>query len=553
MTQAINVHHFVWPPGHRTRSLQKRVEPSLPLQEISTMIAPRVVPDHVTGRILTWSRPCLLALLLGTALIAPQSAISQEQQPSASIMRGAMGLPFIEREAMKKALYELASPEFEGRLTGTDGYALAVRYASERFRAAGLTPGGPEGSFVQPFTVEANNVTGPMELRIEHDGWSGAPYRFGRDYVARGFTGTGRIENADVVFVGYGLVDAEQGWDDYAGLDAQGKVALMFMGAPRGSGNWGEKSRPRFKASVAAERGVRGILLIDDPGPATLSPIVSVYHGQEGEHQEQMPLLSIRNTIADDLLYGTSHTAVSLRQQIADTGSPFPLDLDTRVTLEAGAEYTAEATTWNVVGWVAGSDPSVADEYIIVGGHLDHVGQQAGVVFAGAQDNASGSIMIMAMAEAMAKSAIKPRRSVCFVLFAGEELFLLGSEYFAANPPRPISEAVGMMNLDMVGTGPRLRMDGGASTPIFQQFVIDADRLHGGFDLEAQDPTPARPGASDHSAFINAGVPTVYFHSSGAPGRGHTATDVPENIDYDAFYRTSLVVYLTLFQMADRD
>ncbi len=517
------------------------------------MIGCRPFSNHISGRVLTWSRRHLLTLIIGAACIVPRTAVSQEPQPGISIMRAAMGLPFIEREAMKGALYELSSPEFEGRLTGTDGYAMAVRYASERFRAAGLMPGGPDGSFVQPFTVEANEVTGPMELRIEHDGWSGAPYRFGRDYVARGFTGTGRVENAGVVFVGYGLVDAERGWDDYAGVDAQGKVALMFMGTPSGTGDWGEQSRPRFKASLAVERGVTGILFIDDPGETALSPIVSVYHGLEGVHQEQMPLLSIRNTIADDLLYGLPHTAVSLRRRIADTGSPFPLELTTRITMEAGAEYTTEATTWNVVGWIEGGDPSVSDEYIVVGGHLDHVGQQAGVVYAGAQDNASGSVMIMAMAEAMARSASKPRRSVCFVLFAGEELFLLGSEYFASHPPRPISQAVGMMNLDMVGTGPQLSMDGGASTPIFQQFVVDADRLYGGFGLEDKDPTPARPGASDHSAFINAGVPTVYFHSSGAPGRAHTATDVPENIDYDAFYRTTLVVYLTLFQMADRN
>ncbi|KPJ97908.1 MAG: hypothetical protein AMS20_16670 [Gemmatimonas sp. SG8_28] len=494
--------------------------------------------EYISSRFLTWSRICLLALLLGAGFTVPRTADSQEpratavtehtEQPSSSIMRAALGLPFIEREAMRQAIYELASPEFAGRLTGADGYALAARYAAERFRAAGLVPGGPEGSFLQPFTVEANEVTGPMELRIEHDEWSGAPYRFGRDYVARGFTGTGRVDNAGVVFVGYGLVDAERGWNDYAGVNAQGKVALMFMGTPPGTSGWGEKSRPRFKASVAAERGVAGILFIDDPGATALSPIVSVYHGQEGEHQEQMPLLSIRNTIADDLLHGTSHTAVSLRRRIADTGSPFPLELTTRVTMEAGAQYTAAATTWNVVGWVEGSDPSVSDEYVIVGGHLDHVGQQAGVVYPGAQDNASGSVMIMAMAEAMARSPFKPRRSVCFVLFAGEELFLLGSEYFASHPP------------------------GGASTPIFQQFVVAADRLYGGFDLESQEPTPARPGASDHSAFVNAGVPTVYFHSSGAPGRAHTAADVPQNIDYDAFYRTTLVVYLTLFQMADQ-
>ncbi|UCD25091.1 MAG: hypothetical protein JSW51_03975, partial [Gemmatimonadota bacterium] len=195
------------------------------------MIASCSLPTYTRNRVLAWSGPCLLGLVLATALATPETVLTQ-QQPSASIMRGAMGLPFIEREAMKQALYELASPEFEGRLTGTDGYALAARYASERFRNAGLVPGGPDGSFVQPFTVEANEVTGPMELRIEHDGWRGAPYRFGRDYVARGFTGSGRIENAEVVFVGYGLVDSEQGWDDYAGVDARGKVALMFMGAP---------------------------------------------------------------------------------------------------------------------------------------------------------------------------------------------------------------------------------------------------------------------------------------------------------------------------------
>jgi len=294
------------------------------------------------------------------------------------------------------------------------------------------------------------------------------------------------------------------------------------------------------------------MLLIDDPGEGALSPIVSVYHGQEGVQQVDMPQLSIRNRIANDLLEGTPHTARSLRGLMRDTQRPSPMELSTRVTLEAGAEYTADATTWNVVGWIAGSDPSVADEYVIVGAHIDHVGQQAGIVFSGAQDNASGSVMVMTMAEAMAQSEVKPRRSILFVLFAGEELYLLGSEYIAAHAPRPISEAVGMMNLDMVGTGPELRMDGGATTPLFQRFAEDADRLYGGLGLADRQPTPAEPGASDHSAFINAGVPTVYFHSAGARGRAHTAADVPGTLDYDAYFRTARVLYVTLFQMADR-
>jgi Peptidase family M28/PA domain len=483
----------------------------------------------------------------------PSDSQAREEQASESLMRGAMGLPFIDRGVITRALHELASPEFQGRLTGTVGHDLAVRYAVERFRAGGLSPAGDDGSFLQPFVIEANNVTGPMELRVEHEGWSGVPYRFGRDYVARGFTGSGRVENAEVAFVGYGLTDSETGWDDYDGVDAKGKVVLMFMGTPRGSVDWGEKSRPRYKATLAASRGARAVLLIDDPGEGAPSPIVSVYHGQVGVQQADLPQLSIRDRVANDLLRGSGHTVRSLRARIRDSEHPFSRELDTRVTVEAGATYTAERTTWNVAGWVEGSDPSVADEFVIVGAHLDHVGQQAGVVFSGAQDNASGSVLVMAMADAMAKSAISPRRSVLFVLFAGEELFLLGSEFMAAHSPRPIADAVGMMNLDMVGTGPHLRMDGGATTPLFQQFAVDADRLYGGFGLADSQPTLAVPGASDHTAFINAGVPTVYFHSAGARGRAHTAADVPATIDFDAYYRTSLVLYLTLFQMADRE
>ena len=324
------------------------------------------------------------------------------------------------------------------------------------------------------------------------------------------------------------------------------------MGTPPGTGAWEDKSRPRFKSTLASRHGIRAILLIDDPGDGALSPIGSVYHGDVGTQQVAVPQLSIRNRIADDLLYGLPHTAATLRRQIADSGKPYPMALKTRVTLEARARYVAEAMTWNVVGFIEGSDPTVADEYVVVGAHLDHVGNQAGVLFAGAQDNASGSVMVMALAEAMSRSSTKPRRSVCFVLFAGEELFLAGSQYFAAHPPRPISQAVGMINLDMVGTGPRLRMDGGETTPAFQLMAVEADRLYGNFGLAEQDPTPAVAGASDHSAFINAGVPTIYFHSRGAPGRAHTPEDVASTIDYDAFARTTRVVYLTLFQMADR-
>jgi len=187
-----------------------------------------------------------------------------------------------------------------------------------------------------------------------------------------------------------------------------------------------------------------------------------------------------------------------------------------------------------------------------VGGHLDHVGRQADLLLPGAQDNASGSTLVLEMAEALARSPVKPARSVCFVLFAGEELFLLGSEYFAAHPPRPAARMAGMINLDMAGTGPRLRMSGGATTPAFQESAVHADRLYGGLGLADSEPRPISPGASDHSAFVEAGVPTVYFASGGAPGRAHTASDRVSTIDFEAMERTARVVYLVMYQMADR-
>ena len=499
--------------------------------------------------------PALLVLLVTAVEAAPAVQLPPpplSERPSGELQRGALGLPYLERGALEAEVRLLSSDHFQGRLSGTDGYARAVRYAAERFQTMGLTPGGTTGTFVQPFRIEANEITGPVRLHLEYPDGPGVPYHFGRDYVARGFSGSGRVEKAPVMYVGWGLLDTDRGWDDYAGVDVRGKVLLMFMGAPPGTGDWGEKSRPRYKATVAAARGARAILFVDDPGPGVSSPIVSVYHGMEGNHQEQMPLLSIRNQVADDLLHGTPHSAASLRQDLAGDRRRHPLELPYPVSLEVQARYTSRAPTWNVVGWIEGSDPAVAHEYVVVGAHLDHVGTQAGVVFPGAQDNVSGSVMVMAMAEAMQRSPLPPRRSVCFVLFAAEELFLLGSEYFVQHPPRPIAQAVGMINLDMVGTGPRLRLQGGATTPAFQQMAVAADRLYGGFDLAQQDPTPARAGASDHTAFVNAGVPTLYFSSGGAPGRAHTAEDTADTIDYEAYRRTARVVYLTLFQMADR-
>ncbi|MFO7769711.1 MAG: M28 family peptidase [bacterium] len=482
----------------------------------------------------------------------PDVAVQKEWIPPDSLVRGALALPWLTRAELRKTLADLAAPEMEGRLTGTGGYERAARYAARKMQEADLRPGGEDGTYFQPFVVEANEIIGSVSLEVRGRDWTAPSYTPGVDFVARGFSGSGEVESAEVVFLGYGLSEPGLGWDDYEGVEPRGKVGLVYMGAPPVEAEWGEKTRPRYKATTAKQHGLRALVFIDDPGPGVPHPIVSVYHGQEGRHQPDLPQLSVTYGVADDLMRGTPFTARNLRRQMTDTGAPYSMGLPTRVSLEIHARYTPRAQTWNVVGFVEGSDPSLAADYIVVGGHLDHVGQQVDLLLPGAQDNASGSTLVLEMARALAAAPIKPARSVCFVLFAGEELFLLGSEYFAAHPPRSSDSMAGMINLDMAGTGPQLRMAGGATTPAFHQFAVDADRLYGGFGLAESEPRPIAPGASDHSAFVNAGVPTLYFASGGAPGRAHTSSDTVGTIDFDAMERTARVVYLVLYQMADR-
>ncbi len=437
----------------------------------------------------------------------------------------------------------LASPQFEGRLAGTPGHDRAARAMAARFREIGLRPGAPDG-YLQRFAIESNTIES-CRLDLVRTGRPPKRYRLGDDYVCRGFSGSGRV-TAPVVFVGYGLSLPELGYDDYAGIDVRGKIVLAFKEPPvwnPAAGAWGEAHLPRPKAAAAASHGARALLLVSLPDSTKppARPIGSVLHGP-GEQDERFPQLHVSAAVAEDLLLGSGATLLSLRRAIDGGHAPASRPLPAVVTAEVRARYRRAAETANVVGILPGSDPSLARECVVIGAHLDHVGRQAGaLLFPGANDNASGSAALLAIAGAFARGGPAPARTLVFALFSGEEQGLCGAKAYVASPAIPLDRTVAMLNIDCVASGDSIQLGGGKSSPRLWA-------LARGLDAERARLTVARTwkgGGADAAPFFEAGLPTLYFATTNGYGDLHLPTDTPATLKPALHAAVARLAYLT--------
>ena len=352
----------------------------------------------------------------------------------------------IEAAGLMADIATLSDPATRGRLPGDPAFDRVVDAMAERFAGLGLRPGGDEG-FRQNFAIESNIIPGPCRLALAGPDGAMQDLTLGDDYIWRGFTGGGEIE-APVVFAGYGLASSDRGYDDYDDIDVAGKIVLAFKQAPRwrpGDGEgWGDAASPRPKALAAAVRGARGLLLVSRPGDDHPQPVIgSVMHGP-GVQPMDVPQAQISLEQAARLFAGGLDELRGLQVEIDEARAPRSRELEARARMEVRPRYDPRAATANVVGILPGSDPDLAGQCVVMGAHLDHVGKQGDVVFPGANDNASGSAAVVAAAAALARAPESPRRSIVFVLFAGEEQGLLGAEHYAAQPAIPLESTVAM-------------------------------------------------------------------------------------------------------------
>lgn len=441
--------------------------------------------------------------------------------------------PPISAESLRKHVEYLASDALEGRFTGSPGERLAGDYAKKVFEEAGLLPGGEKGTFFQEFPVRFGiEISEGSYLRFRR-GSETLEAKPGEEFVPV-YNGDATNEvTAPVVFAGEGIVTDDR--DDYAGVDAKGKIVIVFPSADRRQGN-------RAKARTAQEKGAVGILFAGSPAGAGILDLT----GQNGILKTEGFLAA---AISSQMFERVSGLNFERAREQALAGRVVPgFAANVTVTLKTSTQPKTIIGR-NIIGVLPGQDPTLRNQYVVIGAHIDHIGHgevgalgrtEGDDIFNGADDNASGSAMVLELARYYSRTKSNSRTLV-FQLYSGEEMGLLGSRHWVANPTVDLKAITAMINLDMVGNlvENKLIVDGIRSSPIWKDLV---NRFGGGFALEF-DPTGRRSiaGRSDHAAFESAGIPVLFFNTD-EHERYHRANDHPDKLNYEGMERIGTLI-----------
>ena len=456
------------------------------------------------------------------------------------------GLSEINKEDLIKNVRILSSAEFDGRLPGSEGYNKAAQFVADKFFELGLTPAGNEMYF-QNLNIEYNKIETPVSFKTIVDGDT-INYSLGKDFVLRGFTGSGNF-NLPVVFCGYGISRPDLHYDDYDGIKVENKIVMMFKQNPKWKNDdkdWGT-NYPREKSLVAKKHGAKGILFLSLPNDTKPQPLISsVLHG-EGEQPIDFPQLHISLEAADRMLSKTGFTISDCQTKIDEKKRPISMNLATRTHIEVNAKYDKYARTKNVVAIIEGSDEKLKEEYIIIGAHLDHVGSQAGLLFPGANDNASGSSAVLEIAEAFVKGGVQPKRSVMFVLFAGEEQGLLGAKHFVDTWNKGYDKIAAMINLDCVGYGDSIQVGNGKSAPLLWEIANQIDET----SFNSMVDRTWNGGGADATPFHEKDIPCLYFVTTNSYDHLHLPTDEVSTLNPELYEKIVRLAHLTALEVAN--
>ncbi len=373
---------------------------------------------------------------------------------------------------LRKHVQYLASDQLEGRKTGEAGATTAAGYVANQFAQFKLKPGVSatkgKGNFLQPFPFVAGVSAGDAGFLnvIPADPMNVSRLEPGINYMPFANSINGEVPSSPLVFAGYGIATADKKYDDYAGVEAMGKVVIVFDGTPDadiphsafGSFNI------HTKANLAKERGARALILIVKSDDFKADPLSRLnYEPTVGE--TAIPVVALSREIAADVFQVTSPGEVSeIEKWIAmKTNAPPSVQIKLAKPLAATSSMKVDLVkktveAYNVIGIVEGRDPVLKSEAIVIGAHYDHLGRggrsslspNSTDIHHGADDNASGTAAVIELARQFAKEK-KNKRTLIFMAFGGEEEGLLGSKYYVNNPVRPLDKTVAMINLDMVG------------------------------------------------------------------------------------------------------
>lgn len=497
----------------------------------------------------------LLALIVGISTIYLNSFVAVSARQS-------VPAPIAELSASRylQHVTYLSRDEMKGRGNGSPELVRAGDYIASQFEADGLQPLGDNGTYFQTFEITVGTEIGPKnEFRV-----NGASLKLNDQFVPIAFSNTADVE-APVVFAGYGITAPELHYDDYAGIDVKDKVVVVLRHEPQELDEKSPFNGKNFtphaafdnKAVNARQHGAKGIVFITDPNNHEPGKD-EVGSATRGAPPENIGIPSVHAASGPIItMFKNSGKDISAIQKKIDAGlEPGSFELPA-VRIRIATDITRlRKPVRNVIGALAGYDPAMKNEWVVVGAHYDHLGlgdrnslapSQIGQIHHGADDNASGTSGVLELARAVSRNKASFKRSILFMTFAGEELGLLGSSYFVNHPAIPLENVMGMVNLDMIGrvTNDRLFVEGVGTSSSFRPWVDEFNKS-AGLKLDYSN---SGFGGSDHMSFNIKKIPVVFFFS-GLHADYHKPSDTYDKINANGAIKVLSIAYMMMERLA---
>jgi Zn-dependent M28 family amino/carboxypeptidase len=522
-----------------------------------------------------------------TSRVNAQRANNRAAKAAPVSLASQRGVDTISAAQLKDYLSFIAADVMEGRDTPSRGLDTTARFLAMNLSRWGFKPGGDDGGYLQKIAL-SRDVIDKSQTQVQLNGQT---LVLGDDYIP--FARPADLAATQLVFAGNGWFVKSKNIDAYKGIDAQGKIAVIFAppnAYPRGivsSDLTGKRGEDWMNATEYAQKqGVAGLILIPDfqylanwdrnRARITERGLLKVDKFQTPAGA-QIPQIVVSPRIANTLFQGERQNAVSIFEgfytgQLPD---PFALKPDKKLSLTVNVKSEA-LTTQNVVAVFEGSDPVLKNEYVALGAHYDHVGigipVNGDAIYNGADDDGSGTTALLSMAEALAKASVHPKRSVLFVWHAGEEKGLWGSHYFTDYPTVPLDKIVTQLNIDMIGrskkegdTNPRnTTLTGPNEIYVIGSRMMSTElgdlteavnKQYLNLTYDYRYDNPADPNRfffrSDHYNYARKGIPIVFFFD-GEHEDYHKPGDSVDKIDFQKMERVARTIYLTLWEIANR-
>jgi hypothetical protein len=481
------------------------------------------------------------------------------------------GLDAISADEMLSHVKFLAADEMMGRDTPSPELDSCAVYIENYFKSLGLKQVSTKADYLQYFSLLKTRLEGEQKFALTINGVE-KPYKIKDDFVPI-YLAANREVIAPVIFAGYGITAPEYNYDDYKSIDAKGKIVLVFTHEPQEKDSTSvfngiketDYSKLNDKVLNAIDNGAAGFIFVNNPShrfrrPPNPWPSLMRNAPEEalpftlGEKEEnKIVAVRIGKQLAEDMMASSGKTMEEIYQLIDKDLKPQSMELP-GVTATIATHLESDSfKTQNVVAFLEGSDPKLKNEIVVIGAHYDHIGaRDDSTIYNGADDNASGTSGVMALAKAFGNCKERPKRSILFMCFAGEEKGLFGSRYYAGTDPLfPIENTVAMLNMDMIGRNDTSAVDviGCTRSPDLKEIFLEANEA---VKLKFKFNDDRRVGGSDHASFFRKDIPFLAFNT-GLHDDYHRPTDTVEKIIPEKMAQVAKVAFASAWLLANMD